>query len=555
MPNARLQALVYGAVLALIIGWVLYIGRDVFVPVVLGVLVVYVIVGLTRLLGRLPYVGRRLPDKLAYALSMLLIGAGFAAAVSLAIGNMDGVIARGPLYQESLLASIQQLAVWLGVETEPTWISLRQDLLAQINLQRVIGSTVVSVTSILVSFVVVVLYASFLLLELRHFPAKLAGLSDDPQRVARIRQVTHDINARIGSYLALKTVLSLLLGAICWVIMTLMGLEFALFWAVLIALLNFVPYIGSFLGVALPVAMAIVQFADLNTVGDADDLPVRRPVRDRQFPRPVRDGQQPQPQPVRDSGEPDDLVGAVGHSRRVPGGADHVDIDHRPVRIPGNATGRRAAFTRRPRVARPGGDAAATRYGAGTTFAPTSLSKRWNSGDVHDDRPRRGAQSIDGLGGQHKRRGLLIQVIEFRLVLQRRERHVDGIDLGVRDAQQLRQSRDPCWSPSPPSPGSGAGSATVPPCPSAVRPPRTNNGRSARRPTSAECRWCLAVLSVSSQLVGGEDRELTTKTMILRALSSRVGTPACCSASRTSSASSTPRIPTLSETPPSTRWM
>jgi predicted PurR-regulated permease PerM len=265
MPNARLQALVYGAVLALIIGWVLYIGRDVFVPVVLGVLVVYVIVGLTRLLGRLPYVGRRLPDKLAYALSMLLIGAGFAAAVSLAIGNMDGVLARGPLYQESLLASIQQLAVRLGFETEPTWISLRQDLLAQINVQRVIGSTVVSVTSILVSFVVVFLYASFLLLELRHFPAKLAGLSDDPQRVARVRQVTHDINARIGSYLALKTVLSLLLGAICWVIMTLMGLEFALFWAVLIALLNFVPYIGSFLGVALPVAMAIVQFADVNT--------------------------------------------------------------------------------------------------------------------------------------------------------------------------------------------------------------------------------------------------------------------------------------------------
>jgi len=36
MPNAGLQALVYGAVLALIIGWVLYIGRGVFVPVVLA---------------------------------------------------------------------------------------------------------------------------------------------------------------------------------------------------------------------------------------------------------------------------------------------------------------------------------------------------------------------------------------------------------------------------------------------------------------------------------------------------------------------------------------
>ena len=235
-------------------------------PLVLGVLVVYVIVGLTRLLSRLPLLGRMLPGKLAYALSMLLIGAGFAFAAYLAVANVDGVIARGPLYQESLLASIQQLAVRLGVETEPTWISLRQDLLAQINVQRVIGSTVASVTSILVGLVVVFLYASFLLLELRHFPAKLAGLSSDPQRVDRVRKVTHDINARIGSYLALKTVLSLLLGAVCWVIMTLMGLEFALFWAVLITLLNYVPYIGSFLGVALPAAMAIVQFADVRTV-------------------------------------------------------------------------------------------------------------------------------------------------------------------------------------------------------------------------------------------------------------------------------------------------
>ena len=46
---------------ALIIGWVLYIGQDVFVPIVFSVLVFYVIVGLTRLLRRIPLLGRRLP--------------------------------------------------------------------------------------------------------------------------------------------------------------------------------------------------------------------------------------------------------------------------------------------------------------------------------------------------------------------------------------------------------------------------------------------------------------------------------------------------------------
>ncbi len=51
--------------------------------------------------------------------------------------------------------------------------------------------------------------------------------------MARIREVIQAINRRIGAYLALKTIISVLLGAVSWVIMTLFGLEFALMWAVL----------------------------------------------------------------------------------------------------------------------------------------------------------------------------------------------------------------------------------------------------------------------------------------------------------------------------------
>ena len=48
--------------------------------------------------------------------------------------------------------------------------------------------------------------------------------------------------------------------------MALFGLEFAVLWAVLTAFLNFVPYIGSVLGVVFPVLMAIVQFEDFGTI-------------------------------------------------------------------------------------------------------------------------------------------------------------------------------------------------------------------------------------------------------------------------------------------------
>jgi len=261
----RLRALTYGTVLLLGAGWVLHVGKEIFVPAVLGAVIVYIIVGLAQALDRLPGLGPVLPLRLRYLLSIALIGVIGVLFAYLVMANKERALALAPQYQQSLLATIQRVAVYFGFETEPTWATLRQDLLARINLQRLFGSLLASVGSIVVTFVVVCLYATFLLLERRSFETKLARLSDDPARVARISEVVQAINQRIGSYLALKTLLSLLLGVSSYVVMRLFGLEFAALWAVLIFFLNFVPYVGSVLGVVFPVLMTIVQFEDAGT--------------------------------------------------------------------------------------------------------------------------------------------------------------------------------------------------------------------------------------------------------------------------------------------------
>jgi predicted PurR-regulated permease PerM len=254
--------LTYGTVLLVAVGWVLHVGKEIFVPAVLGAVIVYIVVGLADGLGRLPGVGTALPSRLRYLFSFLVIGAVGVLFAYLLMANKDRALALAPQYQQSLLAAIQGVAVHFGFEAEPTWATLRQDLLGQLNLQRLFGSLLSSVGSIVVTFVVVCLYATFLLLERRSFATKLANLSDDPARVERIRQVILAINRRIGSYLALKALLSLLLGVLSYVVMRMFGLEFAALWAVLTTVLNFVPYVGSVLGVVFPLLMAIVQFDD-----------------------------------------------------------------------------------------------------------------------------------------------------------------------------------------------------------------------------------------------------------------------------------------------------
>jgi len=266
MANTRLQALVYGCVLALIVGGVLHVGRSVFVPIVLSALVVYVIVGLTRLLAGMPLIGRHLPLQLRYALSVLVSVGALAAIAYVTLANLDRVLAQGPQYQASLLAAIQNVAIRFGVENEPTWTTLRQVFLEQVSLQAVVGTTVYAATTIVAGGIVVFLYVAFLLLEQPTIPAKLDNIATDPRSAARVREVYASINARIGAYLALKTFLGFLLGVVSWVVMAAFGLELAVFWAMFIGLLNYVPYIGSFLGVLFPVTLGIVQFGDAGTV-------------------------------------------------------------------------------------------------------------------------------------------------------------------------------------------------------------------------------------------------------------------------------------------------
>jgi AI-2 transport protein TqsA len=256
----RFRNLVYGLALAIMVGWILYIGQNVFVPVIASVIFAYIVTALARRMGQLPVIGKALPGPLRYTISILMIMFIVSAFVYLIISNINQVIALVPQYQASLLRIIQGLAVQFGFETEPTWATIRRDVFGEIRLQSLIGSTVTSISVLVGSMFVVIIYTAFALAERQVFARKLSRMSPDPADSALIGEIVNTINDRIGDYLAAKTFINLVLGLISYVVMIFIGLDFAAFWGVLIALLNFIPYIGSMGGVLFPTAIAIVQF-------------------------------------------------------------------------------------------------------------------------------------------------------------------------------------------------------------------------------------------------------------------------------------------------------
>lgn len=264
--NQRLQAFAYGALLAVLLGWVLHVGKDVFVPVAFGVVVVYIVSGLANLLSRLPVLASVLTTRVRYVLSVLAIAAALAFFASLLIATIGRFVENSAEYQTAVMRLIQKIGVRFGVETEPTWTSVREYVMQRISVSQLLGSTAGVIVSIASSVILVFLYAAFLLIEQSTLTGKIDRLAKDRDGALRIHRIISSINARIGRYLALKTVLGLMVGALSLVAMKAIGLEFAAFLALLIALLNYIPYIGSALSVVFPVIVAVVQFGDANVV-------------------------------------------------------------------------------------------------------------------------------------------------------------------------------------------------------------------------------------------------------------------------------------------------
>jgi len=103
------------------------------------------------------------------------------------------------------------------------------------------------------------LYLFFLLLESANFPKRVRAAYPEEQ-AEHIMNVFGRINSAIISYLKAKFISSMVLAIPVGLLLYGFGVRFALLWAVLTFLCNFIPYIGSVVAVALPLGLAFLQF-------------------------------------------------------------------------------------------------------------------------------------------------------------------------------------------------------------------------------------------------------------------------------------------------------
>ncbi|NAW34222.1 AI-2E family transporter [Halomonas alimentaria] len=152
-------------------------------------------------------------------------------------------------YYLGLLDGLSRLG--LAIDTERL-----AELLDAEQLGGWIPALIGEVGNLLMQSVVVGLLAVFMLFETLNFRDKLSRALANP---APSLDRFSEFSLTLKRYLAVKTVVSLVTGALVWVACLLVGVDFPLLWAVLAFALNYIPNIGSAIAAVPPVMLLLVS--------------------------------------------------------------------------------------------------------------------------------------------------------------------------------------------------------------------------------------------------------------------------------------------------------
>ena len=250
----RLTTILLGLSLAVLI---LYVGRDVMIPLAYAALVSVLLSPLVSFLER-----HRVPQLLAITIAVSLACIGVVALVvviGMQISQFGEDLPRlkeaGNLYLARLQAFVTE---YLGVTYAEQLRWLEQGLeQAQRNLGGVLGRTFFAFVDLTSLIILVPLYAFVMLLYadlLAAFVLRLASGWQAGIVKATLLEARKVVNRyMIGLMMETAIVAVLNTGALL-----LLGIDYAVLFGILAAILNLIPYVGILIGGLLPMIMAII---------------------------------------------------------------------------------------------------------------------------------------------------------------------------------------------------------------------------------------------------------------------------------------------------------
>ena len=248
--NKGNAAISFAAVVVIVIG--LQMAKDLLVPFLVAAFLALITVRPMLWLQK-----NRVPAIFAALIIVSVIMLIFAVVGTIVGTSIAEFTAALPTYQERLDVIVQGMVDFLGrlVDGEDAFESLG-DMIDPGWAMGLAATILNSLKDVLTNVFLIIFTMIFILLEASTVETKVAAaFGRSTQSLKRPRVFL----ANLGSYLGIKTVVSLATGVTAGVMTWAIGLDFPLLWAMLAFLLNYIPTIGSIIAAVPAVLIALVQ--------------------------------------------------------------------------------------------------------------------------------------------------------------------------------------------------------------------------------------------------------------------------------------------------------
>jgi predicted PurR-regulated permease PerM len=244
--------------------YTIYFMRSILLPIVLALLLSYLFRPIVRGLAKL-----KIPLPLGAALILIallaLVGYGISTLATPAVGWLEKAPTGLAELQHKLLPvkkSVAQVTLATG-EIEKLASASAETKTVEVKRHPITEMLFMRTPEFIASAILLLILLYFLLVYDQTFIAKLVKLLPTLSDKKTAVGIAHDIESQVSRYLLTVTSINACLGAAIGTAVGLLGLANPVMWGVMVALLNFVPYLGALTGIVCMTIGAVLSFDSL----------------------------------------------------------------------------------------------------------------------------------------------------------------------------------------------------------------------------------------------------------------------------------------------------
>jgi predicted PurR-regulated permease PerM len=242
-------------IVAISVVFILIAGRSILIPFAFALILWFIIRSIRLAMDRLSFFKERLAswikDLVAFVFILTVLNFMFRIVLSNAI-----------LLANSYEKYEANIFIMVGKINDLLHINLMDEIkliVENVDFKSLLFSVFNFSAGLLSSIFLILIYTIFLLLEESSFNKKFRKLFPGDQ-ADEVFEIIKRIEEAVSKYLGLKTLLSLATALLSYFALVIIGVDFPVFWAFLIFVLNYIPSIGSIVATIFPVLFSLLQF-------------------------------------------------------------------------------------------------------------------------------------------------------------------------------------------------------------------------------------------------------------------------------------------------------